>query len=648
MKSNQYKLKTRKRSLKNKKTSKVLVKKVKKTNKKGGGGNNNSVLVLAPEEITSMVGIIENAGFDYEFDEQCRDNELFQKLFNNSQPNCHMFFLELIKKVSLLKMLMDNNKKSFDLLEPRKNNRVENKEGKLASFRQRIVKKIEQQKCTTSQLSEPEKKEFVNFINKVFSIDNALNKMESFSNVLQQLKEKINSTGSSTDELNELSSNVEQFKEELQNENGNDIIEIVRKIILSGFGIGDVSKCDIGFKLFNLLKAINVLTNENFNQINPDIKERLKDECIKKVFENIGIFLEGTNFNIEQEGGAVSNSLPVNALKKIGSTFGIGLLGIGEGILRIISLRYLLSGIKHLGYGVILIAIAVISVVFFPVSLAMLHKYRKYTIQNYDLNELLNYDIKKNTIKFGSFDVRDFFKNLTKKIIEKGDNKKIYNLFINDLTFNIVLSKKILPIEFLDYLIKFFQKYFQITITTIEDLKFCQYLFNNMFIVGSTQSICKNNIDIDRYYKKFCSLPKIDFSDINSIFQHFYEFFVWLVLLVINYDDPNKNNLIKLLVNYISIILNINFDTILLNIEMKEIDNLLQFQIFGALKKKFPSDTDISLSNLLEKLLDQSSLIFLHNPVKPFLESVIFKKKLLKNHNETLIYNNSLKGQTMS
>ena len=632
MKSNQYKLKTRKRSLKNKKTSKVLVKKVKKSNKKGGGGNSNSV--LAPEEITSIVGIIENAGFDYEFDVECRNNELLQKLFNNSQPNCHMFFLELIKKVSLLKMLMDNNQNSFDLLEPRKtiNLTNENKERKLASFRQRIVEKIEQKKCTPSQLSEPE---FVNFINKVFSIDNALNKMESFSDVLKQLKEKTNSAGSSTDELNELSSNVGQFKEELQNENGNDIIEIVRKIILSGFGIGDVSKCDIGFRLFNLLKAINVLTNENFNQINQDIKERLKDECIKKVFDNIGIFLEGTNFNIEQVGGAVSNSLPVNALKKIGSTFGIGLLGIGEGILKIF------SAIKKLGLAVALIATVVIAVAFFPVSLLMLHKHRKDTIQNYNLNKLLHYDIKKKGLTFDFFTEKEIiFINLTKKMIVENNKEKINHSFITDLTINIRISKKILPIEFLDYLIKFFEEYFQITITTIEDLKFCVYLLNNMFIVGSTQSICNNKID--KYYETFCKLPEIDFSDINSISTNFYKFFVWLVLLVINYDYTDKKDLIKLLVNYISIILNINFDKILLNINSNEKVSI--HKIFDALQKKIPSHTDISLSNLLEKLLNQKDFIFLNDTVRPFLESSLFKEKLLENHFKTSIYNNKLKG----
>ena len=305
MKSNQYKLKTRKRSLKNKKTSKVLVKKVKKSNKKGGG---NSVLVLAPEEITDIVGIIENAGFDYEFDEQCRNNELLQKLFNNSQPNCHMFFLELIKKVSLLKMLMDNNKNSFDLLEPRNNNRGqkikltnENKIRELASFRNRIVDKIEQKKCTPSQLNEFEKKEFVNFINKVFNIDNALNKLNNFLAELNQ--ENKNQENQNQENQNQGLKNFGEILIKIREQlllNKENIDEMIKKIILNGFGIENTPKCEISFKIFNLLRALNALDNKIMDS---DKKEILINTCLKKLLTNIEIL--NNNNNVSISGGSL-------------------------------------------------------------------------------------------------------------------------------------------------------------------------------------------------------------------------------------------------------------------------------------------------------------------------------------------------------
>ena len=205
MKLNQYKLKTRKKSLKNNKTLKVLVKKVKKTNKrflsikKVGGvypkkfknnnywikGKNSAYIPLNPEEISAIIKLFEEADFENlklglhtEFDEKC-NNPLLQKSFG-SKTNCEVFFVNSIKKVSFVRELINNNP-TFS-------------KGLNDSQKKMIITKFEQTKCILGQnnlnnkdkdifviqnnLNNKDKDIFVDFINKVYGVSNILDKLK--------------------------------------------------------------------------------------------------------------------------------------------------------------------------------------------------------------------------------------------------------------------------------------------------------------------------------------------------------------------------------------------------------------------------------------------------------------------------------------
>ena len=297
---------TRKIDLKNKKPSKVLVKKFKKSNKKGGVNNgvksaprmtltknrswirnetNRDYVPLTPEEISQIIKIFEDAGLENEelglnaeFEKEC-NNPLLLKIFG-SEENCSAFFLELIKKVSLIQNLIDNNPIALS-------NSNNGREEKIEAFRSMVIEKMERKGCKKSSqnnLNNSQKEMFVNFINKVYSIDNILRKS-------QEAQELINSQ-IAEDKKQELIAFLNNLKEQISK---NDI-SLASDIILSGFGFNnDQSKCEKSFKIFNLLKALSVLTNSTIK-----IKEKNKiiQECLKRLNENIIDFL-----NPSQEGG---------------------------------------------------------------------------------------------------------------------------------------------------------------------------------------------------------------------------------------------------------------------------------------------------------------------------------------------------------